>query len=80
MRAIKTIKRKQFQMPTLRHKNRTMRRLFQAIRKLRKMYNPRRRPKSNSGASASDSSPMAKPIDVAEMTVDIEKAEKEFDA
>ncbi len=37
-------------------------------------------PKSNSGASASESSPMAKPIDVAEMTAGIEKAEKEFDA
>jgi tetratricopeptide (TPR) repeat protein len=34
--------------------------------------------KSNSGASASDSSPMAKPIDVAEMTVNIEKSEKEL--
>lgn len=36
--------------------------------------------KSTSGGSASDSSPMAKPIDVAEMTANIEKAEKEFDA
>ncbi len=34
--------------------------------------------KPNSGISASDSSPMTKPIDVAEMTASIEKAEKEF--
>ena len=38
-------------------------------------------PKSSSaGGAAMDSSPMAKPIDVAEMTAGIEKAEKEFSA
>lgn len=36
--------------------------------------------KPDSGSAAMDSSPMAKPIDVAEMTANIEKAEKEFGA
>jgi tetratricopeptide (TPR) repeat protein len=36
--------------------------------------------KPNSGGAGTDFSPMARPIDVAEMTVGIEQAEKEFDA
>ena len=36
------------------------------------------RPPQSNKSSQSESSPMAKPIDVAEMTADIEKAEKEY--
>ncbi len=36
------------------------------------------RPRQSNKSSQGESSPMAKPIDVAEMTADIEKAEKEY--
>jgi tetratricopeptide (TPR) repeat protein len=39
---------------------------------------PAQQPKSNSNVSSSDASPMARAIDVNEMTADIEKSEKVF--
>jgi len=39
---------------------------------------PARQPETDSNAPARDSSPMARPIDVSQMTDDVEKAEKSF--